>query len=481
MNTAAGVREKKLAALGSVGSAVLLVSLKVFLTVVTGSLGVLSEALHSGLDLIAAIITYLSVSVADRPADETHPYGHGKVENFSAFVETGLLLLTSAYIIWEAFQRLFFREAHIVPSLWAIGVLGLALIVDVVRSRALARVAQKYMSEALEADALHFSTDVWSTSVVIAGIAVVWLGEKIGAPWLRYADPIAALAVAAVVIRVGSRLGKRTLDALLDAAPVGLQQRVAQAVNELEGVLGTERVRVRRAGNRHFVDVTISVPRTASFEQVHAISDAVERRIAEIIPADVMVHMEPRARMGEHLFEAIRATAQRKGLAIHELSAHQLDGRLFIELHLEVDEQLSLRDAHRRASELEEEIRRLPVVRDDMADGASSAAEVNIHIEPLGTHIAAADRSPSEMKELSRAVEQHINGLRNEYHELVDCHEVRVRQVEHKILVSCHCAMDGNLPITDVHDVTAALEDRVKEKFPQIFRVTIHPEPVEES
>jgi cation diffusion facilitator family transporter len=483
MNTVEGVREKKLAALGSVASAVLLVSLKAFLTVVTGSLGVLSEALHSGLDLIAAIITYLSVSVADRPADETHPYGHGKVESFSAFVETGLLLLTSVYIIWEAFQRLFFREVHIRPSPWAIGILGLALIVDVVRSRALARVARRYMSEALEADALHFSTDVWSTSVVIAGIAAVWLGEKIGAPWLRYADPIAALAVAAVVIWVGSRLGKRTLDALLDAAPVGLQQRVAQAVNELEGVLGTERVRVRRAGNRHFVDVTISVPRTASFEQVHAISDAVERRIAEIIPADVMVHMEPRARMGEHLFEAIRATAQRKGLAIHEVSAHQLDGRLFIELHLEVDEQLSLRDAHRRASELEEEIRRLPVVRGDMGDGASSTAEaeVNIHIEPLGTHIAAADRSPSEMKELSRAVEQHINGLRNEYHELVDCHEVRVRQVEHKILVSCHCAMDGNLSVTDVHDVTAALEDRVKEKFPQIFRVTIHPEPVEES
>jgi cation diffusion facilitator family transporter len=478
---AEGAHEKKLAALGSVGSAVLLVSLKVFLTVVTGSLGVLSEALHSSLDLIAAIITYLSVRVSDRPADETHPYGHGKVENFSAFVETGLLLLTSVYIIWEAFQRLFFREVHIKPSLLAIGILGFALAVDVVRSRALGRVARKYLSEALEADALHFSTDVWSTLVVIAGIAAVWLGDRVGAPWLRYADPIAALAVAGVIIWVGSRLGKRTLDALLDAAPAGLQQRVAQAVNELDGVLATERVRVRRAGSRHFVDVTISVPRTASFERVHAISDAVERRIADMVPADVMVHMEPRAHSGEHLFDAIRASAQRKGLAIHELSAHQFDGRLFIELHLEVDENLSLRDAHRRASEFEEEIRLLPAVADEMSGGVNGAPDVNIHIEPLGTHIAAADRTAGEMKELSRAVEQHINSLRSEYHELVDCHEVRVRQVEHKILVSCHCAMDGNLPITEVHDVTAALEDRVKKKFPQIFRVTIHPEPVEES
>jgi len=480
MDRAEGLREKKLAALGSVGSAVVLVSLKVFLAVVTGSLGILSEALHSGLDLVAAVITYLSVRVSDRPADADHTYGHGKVENFSAFVETGLLLLTSVYIIWEAFQRLFFREVHITPSLLAIGILGLGLGVDVVRSRALGRVARKYTSEALEADALHFSTDVWSTLVVILGIAAVWLGGRIHAPWLRFADPIAALAVAGVIIWVGSQLGKRTLDALLDVAPVGLQKRVVQAVNELDGVLGTERVRVRRAGNRHFVDVTISVPRTASFERVHAISDSVERRIAEIVPADVMVHMEPRAQTGEHLFDAIRAAAQRKGLAIHDLSAHQLDGRLFIELHLEVDEQLSLRDAHRRASELEEEIRRLPSVAGEIYRMPGGVGQVNIHIEPLGTHIAAADHTPGEMKELSGAIERHINSLREEYHELVDCHAVQVRQVEHKILVSCHCAMDGNLPITQVHDVTAVVEDRVKEKFPQIFRVTIHPEPVEE-
>ena len=465
-----GVHEKKVAALASVGTAVVLVSLKVFLTVTTGSLGILSEALHSGLDLIAAIITYLSVRVSDQPADDRHLYGHGKVENFSAFVETGLLLITALYVIYEAFARLFFRGVHFQPSLLAIGLLAFMAFLDVARSRALGRVARKYSSEALEADALHFSTDVWSTTVVIFGIACAWFGQRFGVPWLSLADPIAALGVAGMIIWVGSRLGLRTLDALLDAAPAGLQERIAQAVNGLEGVLGTERIRVHRAGQHHFVDVTISVPRTASIEQVHATSDAVERRIAEIVPADVVVHMEPRARTGEHLFDAIRATAQRRGLAIHELSAHQLDGRLFVELHLEVDEQLSLREAHRRASELEEDIRR----------ETNSDAAVNIHIEPLGTDIANADQTQGELKELSRKVEHHINGLRREYREVVDCHEVRVRQVESKILVSCHCAMDGSLPITQVHDVTAVLEGRVKEKFPQIFRVTIHPEPVEE-
>jgi cation diffusion facilitator family transporter len=465
-----------MAALGSVGSAVVLVSLKVFLTAATGSLGVLSEALHSSLDLIAAVITYLSVRVSDRPADEGHPYGHGKVENFSAFLETGLLLLTAVYIIYEAVQRLFFRDVHVRPSLLAIGIMGIAVLIDLVRSRSLARVAKQYGSDALEADALHFSTDVWSTLAVITGMCLVWLGDRTGVAWLRYADPVAALVVAAVVIWVGARLGKRTIDVLIDAAPAGVQERVAQAVGELDGVLSTERVRVRRAGNHHFVDVTISVPRGASFERVHDISDAVERRVGEIIPADVMVHMEPRARAGEHLFDAIRAAAQRRGLAIHELSAHELGSRLYIELHLEVDEHLSLRDAHRQATELEEEIRELPSLGQRLG---SDHVVVNIHIEPLGAHIATAERPAVELAQLANQVEAFINSLSGEFPSLVDCHDVRVRQVERKIVLLCHCSMEANLPITAIHDVTAKLEDRVKERFPQIDRVTIHPEPAE--
>jgi cation diffusion facilitator family transporter len=463
-------REKRRAALLSVGSAVLLVSLKTFLVVRTGSLGVLSEALHSSLDLIAAIITLLSVRVADQPADERHLYGHGKFENFSAFVETGLLALTALYIIYEAFARLFFRSVHIQPSLTAIFVLLIALLIDMTRARALTHVAKKYSSEALEADALHFSTDVWSTIVVIAGIALVWAGEMWHLPSLIYADALAGLAVAAVILWVGARLGKRTLDALLDVAPEGLQQQIARAVAGMDGVLDVDRVRVRRAGNRHFVDATVSVARTASLEQVHALSDAIEKRIGEIVPSDVMVHAEPRAPQGEHLFEAIRAAAQSMGVAIHDLTAVQQEGQLFIELHLEVDENLSLREAHRQATELEEKIRQL-------RDGP---IEVNIHIEPLGRHIATPDAGIGEMKQLSRSIEDFVNWLPAEFDELVNCHDVRARQVEHHIFVSCHCTMKSSLPITQVHDVTAALEDRVKEKFPQIYRVTIHPEPFEE-
>ena len=464
---ARATREKKMAALGSVASALVLVTLKVILAAVTGSLGILSEALHSILDLVAAVITYLSVRVADKPADAQHLYGHGKVESFSAFVETGLLLLTAVYIIWEAFQRLLFRTATIRLSLGVIVILGLSMGIDFVRSRALRRVANKYPSEALEADALHFSTDVWSTFVVVLGITGAWLGQRLDIPWLGMTDAVAALGVAGVIIWIGSRLGKRTIDALLDVAPSGLHDRIAQAVDETEGVLNTERVRVRRSGQRYFVDVTISVPRKASLEQAHAASDAVERNIEKIVPADVIVHVEPRAPTNEHLFDTIRVIAQRRGLAVHELSAHQLDGHLFIELHLEVDEDASLREAHRRATELEDEIRA----------ATDPQAFVNIHIEPLGARIPGAE----EMKELSHAVQDFLNSLPKQYPELLDCHEVHVRSVEHRILVSCHCAMDGDLPITLVHDITAALESRVKDHFPQIFRLTIHPEPVEES
>ena len=463
-------REKKSAALLSVGSALLLVSLKSFLVIRTGSLGVLSEALHSGLDLLAAIITFLSIRVSDQPADERHPYGHGKFENFSAFVETGLLVLTAMYVIYEAFDRLFFHSVHIQPSVTAILVLLVALCIDITRARKLSRVAAKYSSEALEADALHFSTDVWSTIVVIAGICLVWSGERWNVPWLVYADALAGLTVAAVILWVGSRLGKRTLDALLDAAPEGLLEQIAKAIGQMEGVLNVQRVRLRRAGNRYFVDATVSVPRTASLEQVHGWSDAIEQRVAEIVPSDVVVHAEPRAPKGEPFFDSIRAVAQRSGWAIHDLFAQQNDGRLFVELHLELDPHLTLKEAHQQATELEEKIRELR--QDPM--------EVNIHIEPLGMAISVPDSGKEDLRDLARAIEAFLNGLPTEYHELLNSHNVIVRQVAHHILASCHCVMRSELPITEVHDVTGALEDRVKEKFPQISRITIHPEPQED-
>ncbi len=462
-------QEKKRAALLSIGSATLLLCLKTFLVLRTSSLGVLSEALHSGLDLVAAVITFLSVRVADQPADARHPYGHGKFENFSAFLETGLLVVTALYIIYEAFYRLFFHSVHIEPSFTAILILLAALAIDVTRARALNKVAHKHTSEALEADALHFSTDVWSTIVVMLGVALVWAGNSWNLPWLSYADSLAALAVAGVILWLSSQLGRRTLDALLDAAPAGLQGEIAHAIGGMEGVLRVDRVRVRRSGNRHFVDATVSVPRAANLERVHALTDAIEQRVGQIVPADVVVHTEPRAPDNEDLFESIRAIAQRMGHPVHDISAYQQDGNLFVELHLEVDENLSLGEAHRQATELEDAIAAL--------GGGSHKLDVNIHIEPLGRHISTPEIAAGEMRQLELAVESFLNRMPGNYDELLSCHNVRVRQVDHHILVSCHCVMKSDYAITRIHDVLAALEDLVKERFPQISRVTIHPEP----
>lgn len=456
--------EKRWVALTSVLAALALTTLKVIVGVATGSLGILSEAAHSGLDMIGAILTYLSVSISGKPADADHQYGHGKIENFSAFLITGLLLLTCAWIIWEAFRRLFYTHPHIEPTVWAFGVMLISITIDFFRSRALYRVARKYDSQALEADALHFSTDIWSSSVVILGLALVLAGQRLEIRWLAVADPLAALGVAGIVIYVSGQLGKRTIDALLDAAPGGLRSVIEQAVNGVDGVLRCERVRVRRGGNRHFVDVTISVDRTQAFARVHEISEAVEEAVRTVLPhADVMVHMEPRAQSAESAFEKVRAVALRLNLAVHEIAVQQVDGQLLVDLHLEVPEKLTLGEAHAQATRLENEIRReLPQV-----------SYINTHIETLASHIEEA----AEMEELNRAIQQRLAELVRALPEMSDCHAVTVRRVQEKILVSCHCTFDAGLPITRVHDASEELEARLKATFPQIVRVTIHPEP----
>src|SRR5438270_3903914 len=260
-------REKRSAALHSLLAAVVITALKLVVGLATGSLGILSEAAHSGLDLVAAAVTLFSVRVSDLPADAEHQYGHGKVENFSAFIETGLLLLTCVWIGWEAIRRLFFHRVEIEPSLAAFLVLGLSMAVDFLRSRELKRIATRYDSQALYADALHFGTDIFSSGAVVLGLAVVMAGRKWNIAALANADPIAALFVAGVVVYVSWRLARQTVDALLDAAPVGARARIINEVARIEGVLEMDRVRIRRAGNRYFADLSVGMARNLTFQK----------------------------------------------------------------------------------------------------------------------------------------------------------------------------------------------------------------------
>ena len=289
-------KDKRSAALSSVIAAIGLTTFKLIVGLLTNSLGILAEAAHSGLDLVAAAMTYFAVRVSDKPADKEHPFGHGKIENISAMFETLLLLGTSAWIIYEAVQRLFFHP-EIVPeaTIWSFIVMGSSIVIDATRSRILARAAKKYNSQALEADALHFSTDIWSSSVVIVGLIGLTVSHYIsGLDWMHKADSIAALVVAVIVIYVSAELGWRTIAALLDTAPKGMTERIEQAANSIPGVMDAHAVRIRQSGAHNFIDMHVTMDGNCSLNEAHAATEKIEHVIQTIIQsADVTVHVEP--------------------------------------------------------------------------------------------------------------------------------------------------------------------------------------------
>jgi cation diffusion facilitator family transporter len=288
-------KEKRQAAGSSVVAAVALTGTKIVVGLTTGSLGILAEAAHSGLDLVAAAMTLFAVRVSGKPADRDHPYGHGKVENLSALFETALLLATCVWIIYSAVERLASGKIEIEVTVWSFAVMALSIVVDVSRSRMLYRVAKKHNSQALEADALHFSTDIWSSAVVILGLVCVKLGEwKPALAILKSADAVAAVVVAIIVFYVCGELGVRTIRALLDTAPAGLDGRIAAAAQGVPGVSNCHNVRTRYSGPQLFVDVHVLVNGNQTLEQAHALTEAVEEAIREVVPgADVTVHAEP--------------------------------------------------------------------------------------------------------------------------------------------------------------------------------------------
>ncbi len=288
-------REKRVAALSSVLAAIGLTSFKIIVGIATGSLGILAEAAHSGLDLVAAVVTFLAVRISGKPADKEHLYGHGKIENLSALFETFLLLVTCVWIIYESIQRLFFKSVEIDVTIWAFVVMTVSIIIDVSRSRMLYRAARKHNSQALEADALHFSTDIWSSSVVIAGLVLVKLSDWIPSlAFLKRADAIAAMVVAGIVVYVSIQLGVRTVHGLLDTAPKGMADKVKTTVEGQLGVIDCHNVRVRYSGPQVFVDAHILVDPDLTIVEAHELTDKIEAMIRQIIPgADITVHPEP--------------------------------------------------------------------------------------------------------------------------------------------------------------------------------------------
>jgi cation diffusion facilitator family transporter len=459
--------EKKRAALNSVLAALGLTGMKLVVGVLSGSLGILAEAAHSGLDLVAALVTLIAVSVSDRPADESHPYGHGKIENISALIETLLLFVTCAWIIYEAVRRIFFRDVPVEPSVWAFLVVVVSIGIDISRSRMLGRAAKKHRSQALEADALHFSTDVWSSAVVLGGLALVLLGQKLfpgRAAFLNRADAVAALGVAFIVLFVSYRLGKRTIDVLLDRAPEGLKETIAAAAVEIEGVISAGQVRLRQSGPRTFVDMTIEVDRNLTLERTHAIAESVEVRIQALVPgADVVIHTDPRESARETMARRIRAIADRNQIPVHNISVHEDGGDVHVDLHIEVDDHLLLHQAHDLASHIEQDLRaEIPRL-----------ARINTHIESRGTGVGSGRDVTAEEGTLVERVKAITDAIAGR----ACCHNILVRRQGDRLAVSLHCGFDRNLPVIEAHRMSSRIEEALKRDNPAIDQVLVHTEP----
>ncbi len=484
----AAQREKRLVALSSVGAAIGLTSIKIVVAVLTGSLGILAEAAHSALDLVAALMTLFAVRVADKPADATHNYGHSKVENLSAFLEAGLLLLTALWIIYEAVQRLLYHEQAVDASIWAFAVMLIAVVVDYTRSRALLRVARKLGSQALEADALHFKTDIWSSLMVIAGLAVVYIGHTWHLPaWLAQADAVAALGVSLLVIWVSIQLAKNTADALLDRAPQKVDEQVERAIQGVEQVSEVRRVRARRAGNKLFADVVIAAPRTLTFEQIHELSEHVEtatlqavRQISETSEVDVLVHVEPTQSTSETVSEQIYYLAERHGVHAHDIHVREVNGKLEVDFDLEVQAGLDLQEAHQVATRLEQAI---------LAD--------NAYLRRVTTHLEAPSTAIEQRLDVSGQhpeIAEHIVQIADQIAGEGSAHDVHLYQPYRSVVgngathsgahaeldIVLHTLCEPHIPLSQAHLRAEEIQRALRQAYPDLGSVVIHTEPPEE-
>jgi cation diffusion facilitator family transporter len=457
--------EKRRVALNSMLAAALMTALKLITGILSGSLGVLSDAAHSALDLAGAAMTFFSVRVSDLPADEDHTYGHGKIENLSAIGEVILMATSSVWIVYEALVRIFVHTVELRHSIWPVLVVITSIGVDFWRSRRLREVALRTGSPALATDAFHFASDIWSSVAVLLGLTASWVGTYFKISWLDYADPLAAIVVSVLILRLTIILGHEAVGVLMDRIPAETRRQIMSDVGQVPGVMAIEQARVRRSGPNYFADMTLALPRRYTFEHTDALVEAARSAVHRTLPdADVVIHTVPREERAESVFDRVRAVAARNNVSVHDLSIQSLHGRLRVEQHVELDENLPLREAHGFVSELEAEILR----------AAPEIDSVLTHIESEPATI----EQPSEFIEEDKKIEDSLLKSAHQFSEIVDVHEITVGHTSEHVYVSCHCTLPDDLPMHRVHDVITALEDRFKLECPEVQRVTIHPEPV---
>jgi cation diffusion facilitator family transporter len=425
--------------------------------VAIGSLALISEALHSSVDVIATVITWLVVRVSDRPADKEHHYGHGKLESLSALGVIALLYVLAGGILVESYSRL--REGAPPPTISAIPfiVLLVDIAVNLWRARALQRTARDTKSQALAADALHFASDVLGSVAVIVGLALAGLGYAWG-------DAAAAVAVAVMIALLGLRLARSTVETLVDRAPEGASEKAAAAIRAVPGVVDVERLRVRMVGSTHFIDAIVKVPRTYPIDRVEEIKRRAQAAVATALgDADLTFTAVPVARDNESVRERIMVIARNSGLAVHHVTVHDLGGKLTVSIDLEVEGNMPLTAAHAIAHELERNIR----------EEFGEDVEVDTHIEPLEPELpVGTDAAPERVETIKAALSRFAaNGA------IHDIHSVRVRDTDAGEIVNFHCRAAPSMSVIKVHENVDEIERALRRAFPTVKRVISHAEP----
>ena len=441
----------------SIGASASMAAAKFVVGILIGSLALISEALHSSVDVIATVITWLVVRVSDRPADEEHHYGHGKLESLSALGVIALLYVLAGGVLVESWSRL--REGVAPPVISAVPfvVLVIDIAVNFWRARALHRTAHETHSQALAADALHFASDVLGSIAVIIGLVLTALG-------FHWGDSVAAIAVAVMIAGLGLRLARSTVETLLDRAPEGASEKARAAINSVPGVVDVERLRVRMVGPTHFIDAIVKVPRTYPIDRVEEIKRKAQAAVAAALgDADLTFTAVPVAQNNESVRERIMVIARNSGLAIHHITVHDLGNKLIVSIDLEVDAELPLAEAHDITRTLERNIR----------DEFGADVEIDTHIEPLEPELPhGVDAVPDRVEVIRDALTRFAADTA-----IHDVHNVRVRSTSAGEIVNFHCRAAPTMSVIRVHENVDEIERALRRAFPDVKRVISHAEP----
>ncbi len=451
--------QKQQVALWSMGASGGMSVVKITAALLTGSLGVLSEALHSVIDFGATVVTFFAVRWADQPADDEHHFGHAKIESVAALLETALLFVTAIFVAYEAVKRLYEGHEPVTVQWWVIALLVGSIVVDLNRSRALLKTAKITSSEALAADAAHFQSDMWSSGAVLLGLGGVWAG-------VAWADSLAALVVSGFILSIGWGLGGKTLNTLLDAAPPGLTEAIRNAALAQDGVLAVSLLRVRPAGSVLFVDLGVDVPRTLPVAESTQLRASLEQEIRSLhANADVNIVTNLVALDSETAIQKVSVIAAARGLAVHHLLVQQLDEKLAVSFDFEVDGKTSLAIAHETATALEADIR----------SGLGGNVEVESHIEPQPMTLLSGREANAEV---TAQISLMLAKLAKQEKSMKDLHNIRVRETEAGLFVHYHCRFSPGMNVESVHAAVDRLETRFMQAQPKVHRVVAHAEPM---